>query len=655
MKRNNVFVFYLFFFALFTFSVVPSYAQVEFTEHEIVHNYIDAISILGIDLDSDSDIDVLGSSANDIKWWENSGNQNFTQHSIEEDLMVLEVLSFDMDNDSDLDIIGASWGDGIFWWENDGNQEFEEHEISDDNLVRSIFVMDIDNDADLDFFCAKRTADGITWWENDGDQDFTEHDFGDDLRSVGKAFAIDLDNDDDVDIVGSSSSGLKWWENDGDLNFEAHAIYNMNPNRLFAADMDDDDDIDILYAYQSFNSGYGLLIFENDGDCVFSGDWISNRFAWGSDIIAADINSDGELDVVSVSGGNQDNVSWWENEGDLNFREYRIENDFNTGEDIDVIDMDGDYDIDILGAAGRPHHDMMWWENHELDDLSSVEGEVYDLETQDLIEGALISFRDFESMTDEDGFYSMNLTRWTYTVIVEADGYNPFEQSGVEIEDGENMFNFALIPSPSISINIDSLEFFCFEGRSDGSIFTISNDGLGTLHWQTEIIYEGQDSFWLWLHEDHGSVSSNDIFEVNVAAFAEDINQGNYYAMIYLMSDDLENDTIQIPVHFDVAVYTDVEHSFPNGLPRVFDIEEIYPNPFNPSTSVVVSLPESAFLNLSLYNISGQKVAVLANGQYSQGYKKFTVDGSMMASGIYFVHLEVPEKVSAIRKVVLMK
>jgi len=54
-------------------------------------------------------------------------------------------------------------------------------------------------------------------------------------------------------------------------------------------------------------------------------------------------------------------------------------------------------------------------------------------------------------------------------------------------------------------------------------------------------------------------------------------------------------------------------------VPSDFAVLSVYPNPFNPSTSITVNLPDASELAVTVYNINGQQVAELANGQYSAG------------------------------------
>jgi len=90
-------------------------------------------------------------------------------------------------------------------------------------------------------------------------------------------------------------------------------------------------------------------------------------------------------------------------------------------------------------------------------------------------------------------------------------------------------------------------------------------------------------------------------------------------------------------------------------LPAEFTVSSAYPNPFNPSTTIVVSLPETAHLDVSVYNVVGQKVATLADGPLLAGEHHLTFHGSNMATGIYFIYTSLSGKLEHMQKVMLVK
>ncbi|MCB2211542.1 carboxypeptidase regulatory-like domain-containing protein [bacterium] len=90
-------------------------------------------------------------------------------------------------------------------------------------------------------------------------------------------------------------------------------------------------------------------------------------------------------------------------------------------------------------------------------------------------------------------------------------------------------------------------------------------------------------------------------------------------------------------------------------LPTAYAMNKAYPNPFNPSTSIMIALPETSDLTVSVFNVMGQQVAQLANGKFSAGQHNFSFEASNLASGLYFIQAQVPGQLNAIQKVTLMK
>jgi hypothetical protein len=79
-----------------------------------------------------------------------------------------------------------------------------------------------------------------------------------------------------------------------------------------------------------------------------------------------------------------------------------------------------------------------------------------------------------------------------------------------------------------------------------------------------------------------------------------------------------------------------------------------HPNPFNPITEISLSLPASSQVTLEVYNIAGQRIGVLFEGQLEAGLHSFTWDGSKSASGLYLFRLKTDEFAET-RKMLLLK
>jgi hypothetical protein len=90
------------------------------------------------------------------------------------------------------------------------------------------------------------------------------------------------------------------------------------------------------------------------------------------------------------------------------------------------------------------------------------------------------------------------------------------------------------------------------------------------------------------------------------------------------------------------------------GIPTQYELSQNYPNPFNPETKIEFALPMSAKVKLSVYNVLGQVVVTLVDGQMEAGFHGVTFDGHDLSSGVYFYRLEAGDY-SATRQMVFMK
>ena len=88
--------------------------------------------------------------------------------------------------------------------------------------------------------------------------------------------------------------------------------------------------------------------------------------------------------------------------------------------------------------------------------------------------------------------------------------------------------------------------------------------------------------------------------------------------------------------------------------PSEVSLVKIYPNPFNPSTMIRYSIPERAFVTVSIYDVLGRQISVLVNGESEIGSKEIRFDGTGLASGVYLVRLTAG-KSTVSQKIVLAK
>ena len=171
----------------------------------------------------------------------------------------------------------------------------------------------------------------------------------------------------DVALASRSSStpyNLAWLANlNGSGTFGSiNLIGTMSDTyRINLADLDNDGDLDAMGAtvFLDIISWYENL----DGNGNFgTRNIISNIADGANDVIAADLDNDGDMDVISASDNS--GLAWHENlDGQGNFSMPKaINNTITSSRSVFAADMDGDGDLDILGNAGQPAQ-IFWMEN----------------------------------------------------------------------------------------------------------------------------------------------------------------------------------------------------------------------------------------------------------------------------------------------------
>ncbi|MBI5020393.1 MAG: T9SS type A sorting domain-containing protein [Ignavibacteriales bacterium] len=98
-----------------------------------------------------------------------------------------------------------------------------------------------------------------------------------------------------------------------------------------------------------------------------------------------------------------------------------------------------------------------------------------------------------------------------------------------------------------------------------------------------------------------------------------------------------------------------------HSVPHKYELYQNYPNPFNPTTSIKYQLPFSSQVKLKIYNVLGEKVALLTDEIQQAGFKSATWNATDAASGVYFYKLEAisvsdPSKIfTQVKKMLLVR
>ncbi len=330
-------------------------------------------NVYSADLDGDGDNDIISTSYNDAKiaWYENIdskgffGNQQIIIEKVGTGNGSPQISLKDLDNDGDFDIVAYIPAANniprkLIWFENNGLGVFSiEHLISNSLFPTYIRIADLDNDGDNDMVLGYYSSKKITWLENidgNGISFGVEQVIYTSPLVVNDLEVSDLDNDGDIDLISSfDSSRVKWFENTNG-NFTTHSLNIGEVGDINISDMDGDSDMDIVALAENSSFNDVLSWYENDGTGNFNTEHFINtqqELLLGNQVLTADIDNDGDIDVITALGSSQQTngkLTLFENLGGLS--------NFSTGQIIEedsnayaysacVSDINGDNKIDI--------------------------------------------------------------------------------------------------------------------------------------------------------------------------------------------------------------------------------------------------------------------------------------------------------------------
>lgn len=307
------------------------------------------------DLDNDGDLDVaiVKNLRGHLLWFENSGTPTddrlWQRHVITTNLPgAYDVTLADFDNDGDLDVAASSWvlGNQFAWFENSGSVgdgEWKKHLIEKDVAeTRTMRTADFDGDGDADLLGTGRKSRHVLWYENrlpENSVDWRKHFVDDRSPYPAHGNPADMDGDGDMDIVMALGFYYKPGSDQPDASLHR-------------------DDNQVVW-------------YENDGKSG-SGLWqkhvIGPRFDDAFEAVAGDLDGDGDVDVVATSWRNPGRVVWFENHGDPKgpWTRHMLKNNWRSANQVIIADLNGDGRLDIAACAEHGSYELRWWRNEGL-------------------------------------------------------------------------------------------------------------------------------------------------------------------------------------------------------------------------------------------------------------------------------------------------
>jgi hypothetical protein len=427
-----------------------------------------------------------------------------------------------------------------------------------------------------------------------------------------------IDGDAEIDFVANvvDDSGtedyISWYEN---LNpgFSETVFDNLDGNTscLAVADLDSDLDNDIVLCTHAETFWY-----ENDGNGNFTRDLLDPLDAVYR-IVVNDLNDDTYQDVVAQTPYE---IFWAMNDGSENFTHLPIDSHPIVDKALAVTDLDDDLDKDIVASifVDSESH-IVWYENDgselftrtPIDTLSGL-SDITDLVVADLDEDG-----------DKDLVFTLSATNQIFWL--ENDGSEDFTIEPIASD-------FMQAPRGVVVVDIDN--------DMDNDLLVVGgNSAVG------EVVYYENDGSEVFLKRIIDDTPGN---RLNLAAIDLDSDGDTDFLVV-------NNYPHEISYFRNELIPTAVSEQTTDK----FSLQHVFPNPFNPQTTVTFALGRPRHVTIAIFDLTGRLVTMLADrgfgaGTHSATWRGKDELGQMVPSGPYVVRMEAGNIVDA-QKITLVR
>ena len=530
---------------------------------------------------------------------------------------VAAVWSADLNGDGQDDLVTANEGDGrIIWWRNNGGTWWPVELVDDLSGANSVCTLDADGDGDQDIAAVSGQTDMVLLWLNlDGAGTYwTEIEVENGFNGGNCVYPADINGDGHMDMVGSAmmDQDIVWWQNVGGTGTDwIKRTIDSNfgyPSAVAAADIDGDGNVDVVASDNSYYSGK-VAWWRNigGGGNTWSETQIDSSLDGYDAVAVGDVNQDSYIDVLACSYYD-DEILWLQNVNGsgTSWSAHTISGSFNGAEAVTTADFDSDGDLDVLGAASQ-ENTVAWFENVNRVGTSWITRNV-----NTSFSGACgVAAGDFDGNENQDVAAvasSADELKWWEVV-----GFAPDGQLTSSILDTEMFANYKFLYWDTVQPEGTNVYFKLRSSNNPGN--------MGS--WSDPI------------------ESSGDLVDIPIARYVQ-------YQM-FLESSDYKATPVVSEVELTWIEISDIARNA--GAVSGFALHDPVPNPSMGSSTLGFSVPGVSRVSLEVYDCSGRLVSRLVDEELGAGLHQAQI--SDLGPGLYLCRLTAGGEVATRSLVVI--
>jgi hypothetical protein len=498
---------------------------------------------------------------------------------------------------------------------------------------------DYDNDGDLDILLTGYSNSGPVSkiYRNNGYNIFAEQTSISLTEVSGSSVAwADYDNDGDLDILltGYTNSGpvSKIYQNNGDNAFIEQmsiSLTGVDFSSVAWGDYDNDGDLDLLLTGES-SSGKVSIIYRNNGNNTFT----QNSFLTGvylGSVAWGDYDNDGDLDILLTGSSLTGLISKiYRNNGNNTFTEQTsisLTEVANSSVAWGDCDNDGDLDILLTGELSSGRISKVYNNNG---DNTFTEQTLISLTG---VAAGSVAWADY----DNDGDLDILLTGLdTYDNRVSKIYRNNISPANTPPTSPTNLIStingvdvtFSWDKSTDNETPQNGLKYNLVIGTSPGAVNKLSPMSDRATGYRRIISLGNTNHMNSWT--------------------IKNLSSEYLYWSVQALDNNFEGS------NWAQEKITLVEDKIISNLPTSYSLDQNFPNPFNPSTTIDYSVPEVSFITLKVFDVLGNEVATLVNENKPVGDYEVEFNRIELPSGMYFYQLRAGSFTET-KKMVLIK